>query len=176
MADAPVQATAEITVAAPQSRIWSLLTGVKDWSKWQTDIARTSITGNPAVGIPFQWSTGRIKVHSTIRLIDPERTFCWTGRVAYFHAIHCWSLSPLPDGRTLVTTRESMDGWLISRLYSSRELLESDQRWLLHLKQAAESDQALNGAAPQLRACSAATWQNPARRLPQAAWVAEASR
>jgi hypothetical protein len=32
-----------------------------------------------------------------------------------------------------------MDGWLVDRLYSSRELLESDKKWLEHLKKAAES-------------------------------------
>ena len=56
----------------------------------------------------------------------------------HLHAIHCWTLSLLPDDEVLVKTRESMDGWLISRIYSSPELLESDQRWLAQLKQAAE--------------------------------------
>ena len=56
----------------------------------------------------------------------------------HIHAIHCWTLSLLPNDKVLVKTRESMDGWLISRIYSSPELLESDQRWLAKLKQAAE--------------------------------------
>jgi hypothetical protein len=56
----------------------------------------------------------------------------------HIHAIHCWTLSSSPDDKVLVKTRESMDGWLISRIYSSPELLKSDQRWLAQLKQAAE--------------------------------------
>jgi hypothetical protein len=138
--NAPIKATAEISIAAPQTKIWGLLTNIRYWAKWQSDIAKTSIPGDPAVGTQFSWSTDRMNIHSTIQLIDPERAICWTGHVVYFRAIHCWSLSPLPAGRILVTTRESMAGWLISRFYSSRELLESDQRWLAKLKRAAEAD------------------------------------
>jgi hypothetical protein len=137
---APVKAAAEMDITAPQTKIWRLLVDIKDWAKWQPDISKTSIPSDPAVGMQFSWSTSGMNVHSTIHLIDSEQAICWTGRVAYFHAIHCWTLSPLPDGRILVTTRESMDGWLITRFYSSRELLESDQRWLVRLKQAAEAE------------------------------------
>jgi len=77
-------------------------------------------------------------IHSTIWMLDRERAMCWTGRMWHIHAIHCWALISLPDGRTLVRTRESMDGWLISRIYSSPELLESNKRWLARLNQAAD--------------------------------------
>jgi hypothetical protein len=75
-------------------------------------------------------------IHSTIRLFDPDRTIGWTDRAFHIHAIHVWTLSPLPDGRVLVKTRESMDGGLVGRFYSSRELLESDKMWSEHLKKA----------------------------------------
>jgi hypothetical protein len=135
---APVKAVAEIIIAAPASKIMGLLTDIKDWPKWQPDIYKTTIQGNSAAGIQFVWSTGGMNIHSTIRLIDPDRTICWTGRMLHVHAIHCWVLNSLRNGRVLVKTRESMDGLLISRFYSSRELLESDPRWLVRLKQAAE--------------------------------------
>jgi hypothetical protein len=134
----PVKAETQITIVASESRVWELLTDIKNWAKWQPDISKTSIQGDPAIGMSFSWSTGGMNIDSTIQLMDPKRGICWTGRVWYIHAIHCWTLSESPEGGILVSTRESMDGWLLSRFYSSRELLESDRRWLARLKQAAE--------------------------------------
>jgi hypothetical protein len=48
-------------------------------------------------------------------------------------------LEPLADNRARVTTQESIDGWLVERFYSSAELLNGNQLWLLRLKQASES-------------------------------------
>jgi hypothetical protein len=136
--DAPVKAAAEIAIAAPAQKIMGLLTNISGWPQWQPDISKATVHGNTAVGTQFVWSTGGMDIHSTIQLVDPERSICWTGRMLHIHAIHCWTLSLLPNDKVLVKTRESMDGWLISRIYSSPELLESDQRWLAKLKQAAE--------------------------------------
>jgi hypothetical protein len=100
--------------------------------------SKALVHGNTAIGTQFVWSTGGMDIHSTIQRVDPGKAICWTGRMFHIHAIHCWTLSSLPDDKVLVKTRESMDGWLISRIYSSPELLKSDQRWLAQLKQAAE--------------------------------------
>ena len=137
--DAPVKATVQIVIRSPPEKIWSLLTNIEEWAAWQPDISNVEIQGAAGVSVPFTWSTGGMTVHSTIRLFDPGRSVGWTGRAFHIHAIHIWTLTPLPDGRVLVETRESLDGWLIDRFYSSRELQESDTKWLEHLKQAAES-------------------------------------
>jgi hypothetical protein len=136
---APVKATVLIIIQAPPEKIWGLLTNIKDWATWQPDISDVAIQAAPAVPVPFTWSTGGMKIHSTIRLFAPDRSIGWTGRAFHIHAIHVWTLSPLPDGRVLVETRESMDGWLVDKFYSSRQLQESDKKWLEHLKKAAES-------------------------------------
>jgi uncharacterized protein YndB with AHSA1/START domain len=136
--DAPVKAAAAVIIAAPDSKVWALLTDIRGWPKWQPAISKAAIQGSPAKGVPFFWSTGGMNIESTIQLIEPDRAICWTGRMYHLHAIHLWTLTPLPGGRTLVRTRESMDGWLISGFYSSRQLLETDQLWLARLKQAAE--------------------------------------
>ena len=136
---APVKATVQIAIQAPPEKIWGLLTNIKEWAAWQPEISNVEIQAAAGVTVPFTWSTGGTTIHSTIRLFDPYRTVGWTGRAFHIHAIHIWTLSPLPDGRVLVETRESMDGWLVDRFYSSRELRESDKKWLEHLKTAAES-------------------------------------
>ena len=136
---APVKATAQVVIQAPPTKIWGLLTNIKDWSRWQPDISPVAIEAAPAVPVPFIWSTGGMTIHSTIRLMNADRTIGWTGRAFHIHAIHLWTLSPQPDGRVLVETRESMDGWLVDRFYSSRELQETDTKWLEYLKKAAEA-------------------------------------
>jgi uncharacterized protein YndB with AHSA1/START domain len=135
---APVKASAQILIQAPPAKIWGLLTNIQAWPTWQPDISAATIEAAPALAAPFTWSTGGTRIHSTIRLFDPERAIGWTGRAFHIHAIHLWTLSPQPDGRVLVATHESMDGWLVDRFYSSRELQEADQKWLGYLKKAAE--------------------------------------
>jgi hypothetical protein len=137
--NAPVRATAQIVVAAPAAKIMRLLTNINGWPEWQSDISKATVKGSTVVGAQFVWSTGGMDIYSAIRLLDPE-TVCWTGRMLHIRAIHCWTLNVLPDQRVLVTTRESMDGWLITKIYPSPELLKSDQHWLAQLKQAAEHE------------------------------------
>jgi uncharacterized membrane protein len=36
---APVKAAAQVIIKAPATKIWGLLTNIKDWSTWQPDIS-----------------------------------------------------------------------------------------------------------------------------------------
>ena len=53
-------------------------------------------------------------------------------------AVHVWELQPEPGDRTLLKMKESMDGPLMAKLYSSQDLYEADHEWLVALKRAAE--------------------------------------
>jgi hypothetical protein len=121
---APVKAQAQNVIDAPAAQVWNILVDIQDWPRWQTDITAVSIKQEPAVGVRFEWSTGQGSIHSRIALFQPQRRLAWTGRLFIFHAIHAWILTPLPDGRTLVQTRESMSGWPIGLL--SRKKLKPD--------------------------------------------------
>jgi uncharacterized protein YndB with AHSA1/START domain len=135
---APVQAEAEIIIAAPQAKVWNLLAGIKDWPSWHPEIGKITIDAPPGMDVPFSWSPGTIPIYAKIKLFSAETTMAWSGRLLYIGAIHVWTLAPLSDGRTLVRTRESMKGTWVASLYSQQKLLETDQRWLLRLKAAAE--------------------------------------
>jgi len=137
-ANAPIKCTVQITINAPPAKVWGILSDIADWPKWQSDITQTALGSPAGPGALFSWTSGGTSVHSAIQLFQPDQSIAWTGRVLNFHAIHVWTLAPLPDGGTLVTTTESMNGWLITFFYSSAELLQSDQRWLNALKVAAE--------------------------------------
>ncbi len=136
--NAPVKASIEITVNAPPEKIWSLLTDIQNWPKWQHDIRVAEISGPIEEGTQFAWTTGGTSIHSRIALVRPGEQFGWTGKAFGAKAIHLWKLKRLPDGQTLVRTEESMNGFLITLFYSSKELEASDRRWLDNLKSAAE--------------------------------------
>ncbi len=136
---APVQAAGQITIPAPVAKVWSLMTDIERWPDWQPDIRRTSIAQKLSVGTIFRWSTGSGHIRSRVALLDPQRRLAWTGRLLIFRAIHVWKFQSLPGGRTFVVTRESIAGWPIGWLYSSRDLVEADRRWLERLKRRAET-------------------------------------
>src|SRR5208283_5485982 len=43
--DAPVKASVQIVIHAPVEKVWSLLTDIAGWPKWQSDISTAEITG-----------------------------------------------------------------------------------------------------------------------------------
>ena len=137
--DAPVKATAQIIIAAPANRVWDILTDIQNWPSWQTDITIVAIDQQPAVGVSFEWSTGAGNIHSRVALYKPQRQIAWTGRLLAFHAIHVWTITSLPNGKTLVTTSESMSGWPIALFFTSNDLLDADRRWLVYLAKKAAS-------------------------------------
>ena len=134
---APVIAAAEILVNAPPQRVWNLLTDIAHWPTWQPDISESAISGPLTPGTVFTWSTST-EIRSRLELVEPNKRLAWTGKAWTATAIHVWELLPQPGGRTLVRTRESMDGFLLSLFFSSEKLQASDQQWLNALKTAAE--------------------------------------
>jgi len=137
--DAPVKASLEITIHASIEKVWLLLTDVKGWPKWQTDISTAEMVGPLQAGTTFSWTTGGTHIKSRLALVRPNDQFAWTGTAFGATAIHVWKLSRLADDQTLVKTDESMHGFLLTLFYSSKKLEETDQRWLDRLKLAAES-------------------------------------
>ena len=147
--NAPVKASLEITIHAPVEKVWLLLTDVRSWPKWQTDISTAEMSGPLQAGTTFSWTTGGTQIKSRLALVQPYDQFAWTGTAFGATAIHVWKLSRLADGHTIVRTDESMHGFLLSLFYSSKKLEETDQRWLDRLKLAAESGGSI-GSSPNL--------------------------
>ena len=136
--DAPVTAHGSIDVAAPVSRVWMILTDAPSWPSWASQIDSVDSSGALTNGKTFIWKSGGMTIHSQVQLFTPEHRLSWTGTAMSAKAVHVWNLSPMPNGATEVTVDESMDGFMMSALYSSKKLVEADREWLLALKQAAE--------------------------------------
>jgi hypothetical protein len=135
--NAPVKASSEITINAKHDLVWALLTDVNSWPKWQKDISKAEMRGPFQPGTEFTWTSGT-QIRSRLALVQSPQALAWTGQAYKAKAIHVWTLEALPNGQTLVRTKESMDGFMLTVFYSSKKLKESQERWLSSLKAAAE--------------------------------------
>jgi len=136
--EAPVTTHLQIQIAAPPAKVWALLIDAPSWPKWQKPIESVTASGPLGDGMRFFWRTGGTNIRSQVQLFEPEHRLSWTGTAMTAKAVHVWELKPEPGNRTLVTMKESMDGPLMAKIYSSKELSEAGNEWLLALKQAAE--------------------------------------
>jgi len=136
--DAPVKAASEMAIKASPQKVWRILTAIDEWPTWLSNVSAAHINGALEPGTVFTWTNGGAKIKSRIALVQRNEQIGWTGTVYRARAIHLWSMQPLTGGSTLVKTRESMDGFLLSVFYSSKDLANSQQIWLEALKHKAE--------------------------------------
>ena len=136
--DAPIKASADVVIDASPEKVWTVLTAVSDWPKWQPKISHAEIAGPVERGMPFTWGGGGVLIKSRFALVEPDARLSWTGTSMNAHAIHQWKLERIAGGKTHVRVDESMSGFPIMVFYSSKDLQESDQFWLDRLKQEAE--------------------------------------
>jgi len=136
--DAPIKASVEIVIQAPADKVWSVLTAVNNWPKWQADIKEAQMIGPLESGTTFTWKSGGTRVQSKFALVNPCKEIAWTGTALNATAVHVWKLERLPGNKTMVQTEESMSGFLLTLFYSSKELQAIDQTWLDRLKLEAE--------------------------------------
>lgn len=136
---APVQTRQVITINAPASRAWHILTDVNRWASWQKDIRQPRLHDAFRAGNSFNWKSGGLSIHSTLSVVTPYRKIIWSGPALGAFAIHSWTFSE-HDGLTEVEVRESMDGWLVrlAQPIFQQGLDTSIRYWLQALKQAAE--------------------------------------
>jgi uncharacterized protein YndB with AHSA1/START domain len=139
--DAPLVARKEIFIQAQPQVVWKIHTDINSWSQWQTGIASSKLDGPLTAGAVFQWKPGGMTINSTIEVVEPNERIGWTGTAIGTQARHIWTLKPQKDG-TLLTTEESMDGWLTRALkvMMPRFLEESLDTWLQSLKKQSETE------------------------------------
>jgi hypothetical protein len=137
--NAPLVAEHHMIVRAPRRAVWALLADIPGWPHWQSAITRAELDGPFAAGSSFRWTSGGMAIVSTLQVVEPERRLGWTGKALGTTTEHIWTLEDRPDG-TLVTTAESMSGWLIYpvKLVTPGFLTDALQTWLASLRDGAE--------------------------------------
>jgi hypothetical protein len=116
----------------------ALLIDAPSWPEWQKLIENVTAAGPLENGMRFSWRTGGKNIRSQVQLFEPERRLSWTGTAMTAKAVHVWELKPQSGNQTLLTMKESMDGPLMAKLYSSQQLGEAGNQWPPALKRAAE--------------------------------------
>lgn len=133
--NAPLVAEQNILISAPLEKVWSAITQIDQWSKWQSDVTSAKLDGALAVGTMFYWEAKGLNITSTIRILEPMQTIGWTGKSIGMQAIHIWTFENRKDG-TYVKTEESLSGWFprILKLFDPKFLEKSLKNSLQTLK------------------------------------------
>ncbi len=136
---APLLARKELFIQAYPDVVWKIHTAINAWSEWQPAITSARMDTALRIGSTLTWKAGGLKITATLQVVEPGQRIAWTGRALGTQAKHIWTLKPHQDG-TLVTTEESMDGWLVKvlRVIMPGFLDESLDGWLQSLKRQAE--------------------------------------
>jgi uncharacterized protein YndB with AHSA1/START domain len=136
---APLVARKEILIQASPEAVWRIQTDINAWKEWLPDISKSQIDGALSTGSVFRWTSGGFAVTSTLQEVVPQERIAWTGKALGSRARHIWTLKSQTGG-TLVTTEESMEGWLISILkpLMPNFLDKSLDVWVKALKNKAE--------------------------------------
>lgn len=137
--NAPVTCSKSICINAKIENVWNVITGINQWTEWQTRISKSRLNGTLEVNSTFDWKTGGVKIHSTLHTVEFPRHFGWTGKTFGMFAIHNWNLDER-EGQTIVTVDESMEGFLAQVFKKSfnRNLEQDMLLWLQLLKQECE--------------------------------------
>ena len=136
----PLIARKQLVINASPETVWKVHTDINAWSRWHSAISSARADEPLAVGSRFKWTSGGLNIASTVGLLEPPRRISWTGMSLGTRANHVWMLQA-QNGGTLVTTEESMSGWLVGllKLLSPAFLDRSLDVWLHDLKTEAEA-------------------------------------
>ncbi len=107
---APLKAKKEIIIAVPIEKVWSILTTIEDWPRWQPDVTSSRIEGELTDGTIFKWKAKTLNITSVIQELEKPSRIGWTGDSIGMKAIHHWTMEP-QGGFTHVITEESLSGW-----------------------------------------------------------------
>ena len=136
---APVTAHVQVDVHASIERVWTVLVDLPSWPKWQRGIE--AVSGSPlSPSSSFDWTTGGTRIHSEVQMFEPSHRLSWTGKAYTAKAVHVWTLTAVAPDQTKVAVDESMEGPLMAKLFSSRQLQEVDTNWVNALKRQAETE------------------------------------
>ncbi|WP_191090255.1 SRPBCC family protein [Histidinibacterium aquaticum] len=150
---APASASATVLIRAPIDEVWNRLTDISGWPFWNKAISRVRIDGPAKYGAEFTWSTGGLRIQSTIQRFDPPYVLGWSGRAPLIKARHVYWLADL-GAMTSVKTEESFSGPLatVSPRWTKSIIQRSLHQGLAALKAACETARGGRFEASQLSA------------------------
>jgi hypothetical protein len=135
---APIIASLEVTINAPVTRVWALLSQPQSWTNIDTDISDVHISDPVAEGARFSWRSGRTRMDSRFAVVDANHELTWTGAALGAKVIHRHVLTAVDDNTTRLFCEESMAGPFLVLLYSSAKLDRALRKWITGISEAAQ--------------------------------------
>ena len=135
--DASIRDKQSIVINASLTRCWEILTNISDWPKWNGDIKITSFE-RLEPGSKFSWKINGFSIRSTLQQVNEPYKITWTGKALWIRAIHTWIFEKAEKDQTIVTSKESMQGFLLPLFYTHQKLHADLLSWLSRLKKEAE--------------------------------------
>jgi hypothetical protein len=130
-----------VDVQTTADKLWDILTDVDSWPQWQgTHFVKLSEPGRIKEGSIFTAELGGLKWDLKVIKAERPHKIVWVGQRLGLKAVHEWEFNET-KGKTIVTTRESMAGWILFLTYPMvrKTLSSTDEKWLADLKIRAES-------------------------------------
>lgn len=135
-----ISSSKNVTINAPIDTVWKIQTDINNWKKWHSDITESDLNGGLKVGSVFLWESSGFDITSKVTGIEKHKKIEWVGYAFGAHVKHDWLFKKITPTKTLVTTNESMNGWLVSLFTGTMEekLNTSLEKWLQQLKMESE--------------------------------------
>lgn len=130
-----------IEVQAKAEKLWEILTDVESWPSWQgTPFVKLSKPCRIIKGSTFVAVLGGSTWHLVVTKAERPHKIVWEGRCLGLKGVHEWEFVE-DKGKTKVTTRETMTGWMLFIIYpiTKKRLSHTDEKWLADFKLRAES-------------------------------------
>ena len=119
--EAVVFAESNIVINSNSDYIMKVLTNIKKWPKWRTDISKIELLDSQVEeGSNFKWNSGGLRYNSNIHTLSRTH-FGWTSKTIGAFAIHNWYIEELTPLQSKVVVQESLNGWSIRLLRKSME-------------------------------------------------------
>jgi uncharacterized protein YndB with AHSA1/START domain len=134
-----VEFVAEIQVKP--EKVWDILADAEGWPKWQgTDFVKLGTPAPLKKGSLFEANLGGMRWDITVLEAERPRRLAWAAKRPGLKGVHSWGFLER-EGKTTVTTRETMSGWMVLTLYFliRTGVSKTDSKWLADLKVRAES-------------------------------------
>lgn len=140
--EAPVVIRVGGRMKADRTRVWSELTAVERWPRWNRRIAFASLRGDLSEGAALQWACDGMKFASVVTEVAPPTRIGWTVRTLGARGYLRWTLTEVSSQVTRVELEESWEGLLVRLLGGTlrRTLEPSRSEWLRALASRVERE------------------------------------
>jgi hypothetical protein len=118
----PIEAHAQIEIAAGQRVVWSVLADIDAWPTWNPAIRGSVLKDELEVSRSFRYATAFGSLRCRLREVDAPSSLAWSGRLLTITERQAWTIEPATGG-CLVCVQASLSGvgaWLFKARLEER--------------------------------------------------------